>query len=91
MAPHLWLSKHRSYGPDALQVLNQAFDAAWADIAGFYGDDPSLVQSARSKLADAVLRAADRDGFSDAEALSRAALTMLALSYRPRKLATPLS
>lgn len=90
MAPHLWLSKHRSYGPDALQVLNQAFDAAWADIAGFYGDDPSLVQSARSKLADAVLRAADRDGFS-AEALSRAALTMLALSYRPRKLATPLS
>jgi len=84
MAPHLRRSKHRSYGPDALQVLNQAFDAAWADIAGFYGDDPSLVQSARNKLADAVLRAADRDGFSDTEALSRAALTMLALSYRPR-------
>ena len=89
MAPRL--SEHRSYGPDALQVLNQAFDAAWADIAGFYGENPSLVQSARNKLAEAVLRAADRDGFSDAEALSRAALTMLALSYRPRKLATPLS
>ena len=91
MAPHLRLTEHRCYGPDALQVLNQAFDAAWADIAGLYGDEPSLVQSARNMLADAVLRAADRDGISDVEALSRAALTMLALSYRPRKLATPSS
>jgi hypothetical protein len=82
MAPRL--SEHRCYGPYALQVLNQAFDTAWADIAGLYGDDPLLVQSARNKLADAVLRAADRDGFSCAEALSRAGLTMLALSYRPR-------
>ena len=54
MAPHLRLTEHRCYGPDALQVLNQAFDAAWADIAGYYGDEPSLVQSARNKLADAV-------------------------------------
>ena len=84
MAPHLRLSEHRSFGPDALQVLNQAFDAAWADIAGCYGEDPSVVQKARNMLADAVLRAADRDGFSDVGALSKAALTMMALCYRRR-------
>ena len=84
MAPCSLLSDSQSYGPDALQVLNQAFDAAWVDIAGFYGDDPLTVQSARNKLADALLRAADGGNYSDAEALKRAALAMMALSYRPR-------
>ena len=84
MATDSLLSDRQSYGPDALHVLNQAFDAAWADIAGFYGDDPSTVQSARNKLADALLRAADRVGCSDVEVLRRVAPTMIALSYRPR-------
>jgi hypothetical protein len=83
MASHPSLSEYRSYGPGALHVLNQAFDAAWADIAGFYGDDPSIVQDARTKLADALLRAADRDGARDVEVMRRAALAMLALSFRP--------
>lgn len=70
-------------------MLNRAFDAVWADIAGFYGDDPAIVQNARNKLADALLKAADRDGARDVEAMRRAALTMLALSFRPRRLAAP--
>jgi len=85
MASHPSLFENRSYGPDALHVLGQAFDAAWADIAGFYGDDPSIVQDARNKLADALLRAADRDGANDVEGMRRAALTMMALSFRPRR------
>src|SRR5262245_60097072 len=28
------------YGPDALKVIGQAFDEAWRDIAGNFGDDP---------------------------------------------------
>lgn len=52
----------RSYGPDALNRLNRAFDEAWADIAVNFGGDPMVTQSARSKLAEAVLRAADRVG-----------------------------
>ena len=85
MASHSSLREYRSYGPEALHVLNQAFDAAWADIAGFYGDDPSIVEDARNKLADALLKAADRDGAQDVEAMRRAALTMLALSFKPRR------
>ena len=30
-----------TYGPDALKVIGQAFDEAWRDIAGNFGDDPS--------------------------------------------------
>jgi hypothetical protein len=85
MSSHHSPLEYRSYGPDALHVLNQAFDAAWADIAGFFGDDPSIVQDARNKLADALLRAADRDGATDVEGMRRAALTMMALSFRPRR------
>ena len=84
MATVSLVSDRLSYGPDALHVLNQAFDAAWADIAGFYGDDPLVVDIARNKLADALLRAADQIGCSDIDALRKAALTTMALSYRPR-------
>ena len=85
MTSHPSPLKNRCYGPDALHVLSQAFDAAWADIAGLYGDDPSIVEDARNKLADALLRAADRDGANDVEGMRRAALAMMALSFRPRR------
>ena len=73
--------ENRSYGPDALGILNQAFDSAWAEIAGNFADDALEVQSARNKLADALLRAADQQGCTDAEILKTAALRSMALSF----------
>jgi hypothetical protein len=73
--------ENRSYGPDALGVLNQAFDSAWAEIAGNFADDALEVQSARNKLADALLRAADQQGCTDVEILKTAALRSMALSF----------
>ena len=75
------LLEHRSYGPDALGVLNQAFDSAWTEIAGNFADDALEVQSARNKLADALLRAADQQGCSDVEMLKTAALRSMALRF----------
>jgi hypothetical protein len=75
------LAGGRSYGPETLGTLNQAFDKAWVEIAGNFGDDPFEVESARSKLADAMLRAADQEGCADVETLKKAALRMMALSY----------
>lgn len=69
-----------SYGPDALNVLNQAFDSAWDDIAGECPDDALEVQSARNRLADALLRAADQEGCVDVEALKKAALRTMAIN-----------
>ena len=67
------LAAQGTYGPDALNAINRAFDEAWADIAGNLGDDPLAVQAAREKLADPVLRSADQ-GCLDVEALKSAAL-----------------
>ena len=33
-----------AYGPEALKVIGQAFDEAWLDIAGNFGDDPPNVE-----------------------------------------------
>ena len=74
------------YGPDALSILNQAFDDAWTEIAGNFGDEPLEVQSARTKLADALLRAADVVGCADADALKTSALRIMALSYVRQRL-----
>ena len=46
-----------SYGPEALKVIVQAFDEAWRDIAGNFGDDPRDIELARLKLANDPLPA----------------------------------
>jgi hypothetical protein len=46
-------------GPDALSVIGNAFDAAWAEIADTYGNDP--VVAARLRLASAMLSIASED------------------------------
>ena len=48
-----------SLGPDALSVIGKAFDAAWAEIADTYGNDP--VVAARLRLASAMLSIASED------------------------------
>jgi|SRR5215467_2400073 hypothetical protein len=70
-----------AYGPEALKVIGQAFDEAWLDIAGNFGDDPPNVENARNKLARTILSIADDDS-RDVSALRRAALERMALDYR---------
>jgi hypothetical protein len=68
------LSRRWLYGPDVLGILNQAFDDDWAEIRNTFADDPLAMQSARNRLAEALLRAADQDGCCDLERLKTAAL-----------------
>jgi hypothetical protein len=71
-----------SFGPDALKVIGQAFDAAWASTAGNFTDGASA-QSARLQLADIILSIAD-DGSRDAEAIKLRALDALRDDYGSR-------
>ena len=48
-----------SFGPDALKTIGQAFDEAWKEIAGNFGDDPGVIESARLRLAQALMSVAD--------------------------------
>ena len=70
-----------SFGPDALKALGQAFDEAWAEIAGNFGNEPAVIESARLTLAEALLSVADDDS-RDVEALKQAALQRMAVDYR---------
>jgi hypothetical protein len=72
-----------SYGPEALKAIGQAFDAAWADIAGNFGNDPLDIEKARLRLANAVLSVAHEDS-RDVDVLKKGALEAMALAYRER-------
>jgi hypothetical protein len=50
-----------SFGPDTLKAIGQAFDKAWAQIAGNFGNDPSDIERARLRLANAMLSVASED------------------------------
>lgn len=67
-----------SFGPDALKAIGDAFDAAWAEIAGGFGTDPVAIEAARLKLANAVLSVASEDS-RDVEVLKRAARQVMGL------------
>jgi hypothetical protein len=70
-----------SFGPEALRAIESAFDAAWADFARNFGNDPTKIEIARLKLANAMLSVADEDS-RDVSALKQAALERMALEYR---------
>ncbi|MFZ0854039.1 MAG: hypothetical protein WAO08_33170 [Hyphomicrobiaceae bacterium] len=44
-----------SFGPDALKVIDVAFDAAWVEIAGNFSNDLTETEAARLMRADALL------------------------------------
>ena len=67
-----------AYGPDTLRAMIQAFDQAWAVVAGNIGEDGR--SAARLRLANALLSVAT-EGSHDAEELKRKALEAMALSY----------
>jgi hypothetical protein len=70
-----------SFGPDALKAIGEAFDAAWAEIAGNYGNVPVDIDNARYRLANALISVASEDS-RDVEALKRGALEEMALDDR---------
>jgi hypothetical protein len=72
-----------SFGPEALKAIGEAFDAAWAEIAGNFGNVPVDIDNARYRLANALLSAAS-GGSRDVEVLKRVALERMALDYRRR-------
>src|SRR5215831_1056637 len=42
-----------SFGPSALRAIGEAFDAAWKDVAGSFGNDAAEVEAPRLRLAKA--------------------------------------
>jgi hypothetical protein len=69
-----------SFEPEALKAIGQAFDKAWLEIAGNFGDD---IERARYRLAAALLSVASEDS-RDVDVLKQAALQRVALDYRQR-------
>ena len=66
-----------AFGPEATKAVCQAFDAAWEQIKGNFGDNPSVVDEARYRLANAVLSVAAEES-RNVEALTRGALESMA-------------
>ena len=73
-----------SFGPEALKAIGEAFDAAWAEIAGNFGHDREDIEKARQRLAKAMLSVASEDS-RDVAVLKRGALQRIALDYRRRR------
>jgi hypothetical protein len=74
-----------AFEPETLKAMGDAFDQAWKDVAGNFGNDE--LEKARTKLATAVLTVT-KDGNKDAQALKTAALEYMAQNYRQRELTT---
>ena len=70
-----------SFGPATLKVIGQAFDEAWAEIAGNFGDNPAQIENARLTLAEALLSIAAEDS-TNVAALKNGALQAMALNYK---------
>jgi hypothetical protein len=70
-----------TYGPETLKVIGKAFDDAWSEIAGHFSHNGLQAQSARLKLAHAVLAVA-RDDSRDSGELKNAALQVMAMNYK---------
>lgn len=71
-----------SYGPDALKVLYQAFDEAWAALAPAYGNDPQAIDAARTQLAMAILALARDRPKPEVEELAESALRVFGRTGR---------
>ena len=70
------LLENATLGPADLKIVSQAFDQAWEQIKGRYQTNALVVESARIRLANAVL-AGYRDGFLDPDLIKARALNDL--------------
>ena len=73
-----------SYGPAELKVINQAFDEAWAAIAGSFEEAPAVIEGARYQLANTILKEA-ANGIREPGALKAAALQSFVQERRKRE------
>jgi hypothetical protein len=72
-----------SYGPEALEIIYQAFDEAWNSVAGNFGNDPEAIEAARLKLANIIL-SFPPDNIRSADQIKNSSLQIMALPYRMR-------
>jgi len=70
-----------AFGPATIKAMGQAFDQAWEQIAGNFGDSPLETECARLRLADAMLSVATEES-TDVAALKDGALQAMAMDYR---------
>jgi hypothetical protein len=68
-----------AFGLETVKAMEEAFDQAWALIAGKFGVSPLEVESARLRLAEAILSVAT-EGSTDVAALKADALHAMARS-----------
>jgi len=69
-----------AFGPEAVKVMGEAFDQAWAEIAGNFGGNPIEIETARLKLAEAMLSVATEASI-DVAALKACALQAMATEF----------
>lgn len=60
-----------SFGPEALTVAFQAFDAAWQTLAPRVGEDPAAIEAARTRLAHAILTVTHNESRDVSELVAR--------------------
>ncbi len=72
-----------TFGPETLKVITKAFDDAWSEIGPGFSKNGLQAESARLKLANAILSVAKEDSH-DSNHLKNAALEILAREYRGR-------
>jgi hypothetical protein len=68
------LIEDAAFGPEAIKVIGQAFDEAWANTAGNYSD--VFREEARLRLASAILSIA-KDGNLNVATLKKAGIEAL--------------
>ncbi len=72
-----------SFAPEALQVMYEAFDLAWREVAADYEESESRAAFARDTLARAVFMVSERAPPDDADALKTAALEVFQRMINP--------
>ena len=65
-------------GLATLKAMGEAFDQAWTEVAGNFGNSPVEIEGARLRLAKAMLSVATEDT-TDVAALKAGALQAMAL------------
>jgi hypothetical protein len=69
-----------AYGPATLRVIYKAFDDAWALIESHFDETPTSSETARLRLAHAILAVATEDS-KDPEELKSLGLKAIAVQY----------
>ena len=83
------LLESSTYSPEDLHMVREAYDKAWHEISGRYGDSPHLIEAAQLKLAEAVLSVSGWET-TDVDELKRRGLAAMD-QYRPTSISPHLS